>query len=324
MDGLLERFFDGNTAAAARLISIVENDSENSQKVLDAVFPKVRGAYKIGFTGPPGAGKSTLVSRLARIFRQEGRAIGVIAVDPTSPFSGGALLGDRIRMQKLTEDPEIFVRSLATRGSLGGISRCTNDVADLLDAFGKDLILVETVGVGQSELEIAEKAHTVVVVLVPESGDSIQAMKAGLMEIGDIFVMNKSDHPDAELAARDLEDTLRLKDIPEDGWRPPVLLTSALEGAGLETLEEKIKAHYDYLERNGILDEKRRRVLRSRIWEALLDRVEERLAMDKEIAELIDRRMEDVLEKKIAPYSIVREIEKMIDIVHDWSKEDER
>ncbi|OQX85302.1 MAG: hypothetical protein B6D63_02525, partial [Candidatus Latescibacteria bacterium 4484_7] len=178
--------------------------------------------------------------------------------------------------------------------------------------------------VGQSELEIAEKAHTVVVVLVPESGDSIQAMKAGLMEIGDIFVMNKSDHPDAELAARDLEDTLRLKDIPEDGWRPPVLLTSALEGAGLETLEEKIKAHYDYLERNGILDEKRRRVLRSRIWEALLDRVEERLAMDKEIAELIDRRMEDVLEKKIAPYSIVREIEKMIDIVHDWSKEDER
>ena len=185
---------------------------------------------------PPGAGKSSLVYGLARLFRSTGSKLGIIAVDPTSPFSGGALLGDRIRMQKLSDDPGVFVRSLASRGSLGGISNCTDEVADLLDAFGKDLVFIETVGVGQSELEIAEKAHTVVVILVPESGDGVQAMKAGLMEIGDIFVMNKADHPDAIGAARVLEDTLRIKDVPPGSWMPPVVLASALEGKGIEEI----------------------------------------------------------------------------------------
>ncbi|MDD4858135.1 MAG: methylmalonyl Co-A mutase-associated GTPase MeaB, partial [Candidatus Krumholzibacteria bacterium] len=210
---LLDGFASGSVAAASRLITIVEDGGSTAETVMDTVFPLARGAYRIGFTGPPGAGKSSLVYRLSRLFRSQGRRLGIIAVDPTSPFSGGALLGDRIRMQKLADDPDVFVRSLASRGSLGGISNCTDEVADILDAFGKDLILIETVGVGQSELEIAEKTHTVVVILVPESGDGVQAMKAGLMEIGDIFVMNKADHPDAIRAARNLEDTLRIKDV---------------------------------------------------------------------------------------------------------------
>ena len=166
IDALLERFRQGGVAAAARLITMIENGGGEAEAIMDALFPETKGAYRVGFTGPPGAGKSSLVYRLSKAFRSKGREIGVIAVDPTSPFSGGALLGDRIRMQKLSEDPHVFVRSLASRGSLGGISNCTDEVADLLDAFGKDLVMIETVGVGQSELEIAEKTHTVVVILL--------------------------------------------------------------------------------------------------------------------------------------------------------------
>lgn len=311
---LLEGFDRGSIASAARLITILENGGDDAERVLDAIFPKTSGAYKIGFTGPPGAGKSSLLYHLATLFRGRGGRIGVIAVDPTSPFSGGALLGDRIRMQRLAEDPEIFVRSLASRGSLGGISNCTDEVADLLDAFGKDLILIETVGVGQSELEIAEKSHTVVVILVPESGDGIQAMKAGLMEIGDIFVMNKSDHPDAELAAMEIEATLKLKDAPEGAWSPPVVLTSARERTGIEPLIERIEEHRRYLEDNKLIEERRRSILHSRVRNALMDRMERRLRDSEAVRAVLEEKMSDVYAGRMSPYRLVHELEKLVAI----------
>jgi LAO/AO transport system kinase len=311
---LLERFAEGKTAAAARLITILEEGGAEAERVMDEVFPRAKGAYRVGFTGPPGAGKSTLVYHLARLFRQKEHEIGIIAVDPTSPFSGGALLGDRIRMQKLSEDPGIFVRSLASRGSLGGISNCTDEVADLLDAFGKDLILIETVGVGQSELEIAEKSHTVIVILVPESGDGIQAMKAGLMEIGDIFVMNKADHPDADLAAKEIEDSLRLRDAAEGDWQPPVLLTSALEESGMEELVAEIENHRKWLEENDLFEEKRRTILRSRVRDAFMDKLERKLWESSSVTSILESRIGEVYSGRLSPYRIVEELERLVQV----------
>jgi LAO/AO transport system kinase len=312
IEALLDRFSRGNVAAAARLISIVEGGGDRAEAVMDGIFSRTRGAYRIGFTGPPGAGKSSLVYRLSRIFRAEGREIGIIAVDPTSPFSGGALLGDRIRMQKLSDDPSIFVRSLASRGSLGGISNCTDEVADLLDAFGKELVLIETVGVGQSELEIAEKVHTVVVILVPESGDGIQAMKAGLMEIGDLFVMNKADHPDAIRAAQEIEEMLRIKDVPAGGWRPPVVLTSALTGTGIDEIVSGIAEHRRHLEAHGMLQAKRRRVLYSRVRDAFMDRIEKRIWDEGGMRGIVEERMSEVYAGRMSPYRLVRELERLV------------
>jgi len=309
---LIDRFLAGEVAAAARLITIIENGGERAEEVMDSIFPRTKGAYRIGFTGPPGAGKSSLVYRLSRVFRSQGRELGIIAVDPTSPFSGGALLGDRIRMQRLSDDPRVFVRSLASRGSLGGISSCTDEVADLLDAFGKDLVLIETVGVGQSELEIAEKAHTVVVILVPESGDGVQAMKAGLMEIGDIFVMNKADHPDAVRAAEEIEDTIRIKDVPPGGWRPPVVLASALAGTGIDEIVARIAEHRGYLEEKELLQAKRRRVLYSRVRDAFMDRMENRIWNNEKVRGIIEGRIGEVYSGRLSPYRLVRELESLV------------
>ena len=310
ISALLERFYAGQVAAAARLITILENGGDDAEKVLDAIFSKTKDAYRVGFTGPPGAGKSSLLYQITKRFREKGRKIGIIAIDPTSPFSGGALLGDRIRMQALSGDPDVFVRSLASRGSLGGISNCTDEVTDLMDAFGKDLVLIETVGVGQSELEISEKAHTVVVVLVPESGDGIQAMKAGLMEIGDIFVMNKSDHKDADMAATEIANSLRLKDIPEGCWKPRVVLTSAREDTGIDELVETIEEHRSYLVENDLIAAKRREILFSRVRNALMDRIEKRLRSSEMVREIMKNRMDEVYNGKLTPYALVHELEK--------------
>ena len=314
IERLLELFAEGKVAAAARLITILENGGEDAERILDSVFHRTGDAYRIGFTGPPGAGKSSLLNRLIVRFREKDHRIGIIAVDPTSPFTGGAFLGDRIRMQAHSEDPEVFVRSLASRGSLGGISNCTDEVVDLMDAFGKDMVLIETVGVGQSELEIAEKAHTVVVVLVPESGDGIQAMKAGLMEIGDIFVMNKADHEEAESAAREIQDTLRLKDIPEGAWEPRVVLTSAREDTGIGELVEAIEEHRSHLEAGGHFESMRKKILRSRVRNALMDRMERRLRQSVRVRDLLEQRMESVYKGKISPYRVVRELEELVNI----------
>jgi len=314
IESLLEMFADGKVSAAARLITILEDGGEDAERVLDSIFQRTGNAYRIGFTGPPGAGKSSLLNRVTAKFRAKDHNVGIIAIDPTSPFTGGAFLGDRIRMQAHSEDPGVFVRSLASRGSLGGISNCTDEVVDLMDAFGKDLILIETVGVGQSELEISEKAHTVVVVLVPESGDGIQAMKAGLMEIGDIFVMNKADHEDAESAAREIQDILRLKDIPEGEWEPVVVLTSAREETGIDDLIDVIEKHRRHLEEGGHFAEMRKKILRSRVRNALMDRMERRLRASDKVRELLEQRMESVYKGDLTPYMVVRELEELVSI----------
>ncbi|MBT8397806.1 MAG: methylmalonyl Co-A mutase-associated GTPase MeaB [Gemmatimonadetes bacterium] len=285
---LLERFRAGKKVALARAISLVEDERPGFQAFLHAALETPRFSKRVGFTGPPGAGKSTLVAALTREFRDRSEDVAVVAVDPTSPYSGGALLGDRIRMNDLATDPGIFIRSMATRGSLGGLAATTREVLDLMDAFGFQRVLVETVGVGQTELEITGAADTVVVILVPESGDAIQAMKAGLMEIADIFVVNKSDRPGADRLVKDLRLALHLregealKDVPahhgvdlkrmgargdrgesesEEAqgptWEIPVLQTVAHSGEGVDDLLDAVAGHRAYLEESGVLLKRR-------------------------------------------------------------------
>ena len=267
---LLERALHGDRAALARAISVVENESDGAAAILDASFRKTGQAFRIGITGPPGAGKSTLVARLAKEYRKRGESVAVVAVDPTSPFTGGALLGDRVRMAELAGDPKVFIRSMATRGGMGGLAVHTAQVCDVLDAAGFGRILIETVGVGQSELEVAQTADSTVVVLVPESGDTVQAMKAGLMEIGDLFVINKADREGAERAAFAIRTALELRTTSSE-WTAPVLLTVASRGEGLGDLVDGLQEHYEHLAQRGGLERRRRRRLEQRLHDLVGD-----------------------------------------------------
>jgi LAO/AO transport system kinase len=267
---LLRRALDGDRVALARAISWVENEAPGAGDVLDGAFAKSGAARRIGITGPPGAGKSTLVARLAVEYRGRGSTVAIVAVDPTSPFSGGALLGDRVRMAALAGDPGVFIRSMATRGSLGGLAVHTAEVCDVLDAAGFERILIETVGVGQSELEVAQTADTTTVVLVPESGDGVQAMKAGLMEIGDLFVINKADREGAERGAFAVRSALEMRAARSD-WEPDVLLTVASRGDGVPELVAAIERHLEYLETRGGLETRRRQRLEQRFRDLLRD-----------------------------------------------------
>jgi LAO/AO transport system kinase len=292
---LLADFRAGKRLALARAITLVENLRPGFESLLDALAAEVGRAHRVGLTGPPGAGKSTLVSRLALEYRARDERVGIVAVDPSSPFTGGALLGDRIRMTNIATDPGVFIRSMAARGSLGGLATSSKEVADVMDAFGFDRILTETVGVGQSELEIAETADSTVVVLVPESGDSIQAMKAGLMEIADLFVINKADRPGADRLAQEIELMLhmRLKEAEpasaghhgaalrgvgrsarsrareaaaaRGGWAIPVLKTVAQSGEGVAELAATLDRHRVYLQESGTLARRRRKRLADRV-----------------------------------------------------------
>ena len=339
---LLAAFDAGTQAALARAVSIVENHRPGFEEVLGRLHPRLGRARRIGLTGPPGAGKSTLGMHLARQWRASGLTVGIVAVDPTSPFTGGALLGDRIRMEGIALDPGIFIRSMGTRGSLGGLAASTREVADVLDAYGFDRVLIETVGVGQSELDIARIADSTAVVLVPESGDAIQTMKAGLMEIADIFVVNKSDRPGADRLRHEIEITIGLRmgqtyrDVPghhgvrhgmrrgsaerpirnpayaarsaaaaDDAaqWTPPVVSTMAERGEGVEELTKAFEKHFDYLERSGTLRSRRRQRLRERVVEVVERRVRERLWGDESTNAWLDDALPALDQGTLTPFA---------------------
>ncbi len=303
---LIERLLNGEPRAIARAISQVENGAENAAELMKAVFPKTGKAMIIGITGAPGAGKSSLVDKLAFFYREKGEKIGIICVDPSSPFSGGAILGDRIRMASLGLDKNVFIRSMATRGNLGGLARATVDAAAILDAAGFDKIIVETVGVGQDEVEIVKAADVSVVVLVPGMGDDVQAIKAGIMEIGDVFVINKSDRDGVLRAEKELNSLLELAHRP-DNWVPPIVRTIAPENKGIDTLSEAISSFYQFQRSTENLVRKKA-IARWRLLELLQEKLLENLLRKNGTAEKLDKLAADIAEKKNNPYAAVEEI----------------
>ncbi|AAL82071.1 methylmalonyl Co-A mutase-associated GTPase MeaB [Pyrococcus furiosus DSM 3638] len=304
IDDLVERMRKGDRRAVARLITLVENDEKKAREIIKRIYPLTGNAYIVGITGPPGSGKSTLVDKLVKEARKEGLIVGVIAVDPTSPFTGGALLGDRIRMQDHATDPGVFIRSMATRGSLGGLAKATNDAIKILDAYGCDIIFVETVGVGQVEVDIVKTADTVVLVTVPGLGDDIQAIKAGLMEIADIFVLNKADREGADATYFELSLTLDLESEKWEklGWRPPIVETVATLGKGIKELWEQIKRHREFLEKSGKLEEKKRLRVEEEIKTIVSDMIAKKVEVSIKAGNLEDI-LEKVMKKELDPYS---------------------
>ncbi len=297
MESLAARIIDGDVRALARAATAIENRLPEASRLMEELFPRTGHATVIGVTGAPGAGKSTLVDQLARALRAEGRTVGIVAVDPTSPFSGGAILGDRIRMQSHSADAGVFIRSMATRGSLGGLAAATTDIALLLDAAGRDAVLVETVGVGQDEVEVARLADVTVVVLVPGMGDDVQSIKAGIMEIADVFVINKSDHAGANALERDVRGLLSMN-AAREGWEPAVVRTVATEGKGIGEALAAIRKFQE----SGARKNRGEELWAGRLREMLRERLMERLP-----AEEIEAAAREVAARRRDPYSIVKE-----------------
>lgn len=319
MGELADRILRGDLRAASRLMRQVEDGSDQATPELQALFPKTGKAYVVGLTGPPGAGKSTLTDGLIRHYRREGLSVGVLAVDPTSPFTGGAILGDRVRMQDHALDPEVFIRSMATRGQLGGLSRATGDCVRVMDALGKAVVLVETVGVGQDEVEIAGLAHTTAVVLNPGVGDDVQAIKAGILEVADLFVVNKADREGVDRTVKELRSTLELRRVVHgppkpgmDDWEPPIVRTQALTGQGLEELAKELARHRTHLETTGLRPERDRARARSQLVALLKDELT-RGALTALRAELgsgddLNALADAIAQRRRDPYAIAREL----------------
>lgn len=311
MQDLINRFKSGETRALARLISLLENEDPEHEEILKELYNRTGQANVIGFTGSPGAGKSSLVDQVVKLLRSEGQTVGVIAVDPTSPFTGGALLGDRIRMQEHAMDKGVFIRSMGTRGSLGGLAKTTKDVVKAMDAFGFDWVVIETVGVGQAELDIMHVADTVVVVLTPGAGDAIQTIKAGIMEIADIFAINKSDLPGADKIAVEVGLMLEQQQMQKK-WTPPVKLVSCLKLIGIDRLVEAIKDHRNHLVETGLLTTKRKERMRSETLEIVNFKWRQKVLKQLESPGRVHDLLQQVVNKEVDPYSAAHAILKYV------------
>jgi LAO/AO transport system kinase len=303
-----KEILSGDVQAAARLMRDLDDEIPSAQRTLKTLYRHTGRAYILGVTGAPGAGKSTLVDCVTGHLRQEGKTVGIVAIDPTSPFSGGAILGDRIRMQKHTLDEGVFIKSLATRGHLGGLSKSTIDIVNVMDAMGKDVVIIETVGVGQDEVEIVKVAHTNLVLVVPGMGDDIQAMKAGILEIADIFVVNKSDREGADRTKQELETMVGMNTYREGEWAPPVMAAVAQTGAGVPELLSEVERHRDFISREENLERYRREKARVELLEILKKRLIEKAVDDLSRDGVLDRLLQDIACKIRDPYSIAEQV----------------
>ena len=303
-----KEILSGDVQAAARLMRDLDDEIPSAHRTLKTLYRHTGRATILGITGAPGAGKSTLVDCVTGHLRQEGKTVGIVAIDPTSPFSGGAILGDRIRMQKHTLDDGVFIKSLATRGHLGGLSKSTIDIVNVMDAMGKDVVIIETVGVGQDEVEIVKVAHTNLVLVVPGMGDDIQAMKAGILEIADIFVVNKSDREGADRTKQELETMVGMNTYREGEWAPPVMAAVAQTGAGVPELLAEVERHWKFISREENLERYRREKARVELMEILKKRLIEKAVEDLSRDGVLDRLLKDIARKIRDPYSIAEQV----------------
>lgn len=307
MEDIAQELLNGNRLALSRAITAIENEHENATEIMKKLYPHTGHAYVLGITGPPGAGKSTLTDKIAKTFRSQGKTVGIVAIDPSSPFTGGAILGDRIRMNSLTLDEGVFIRSMGTRGSLGGLSHKTADAVKAIDAFGTDVIIVETVGVGQSEVDIVKAADTTAVVLIPGMGDDIQAIKAGILEIGDIFVINKADHDGADKLATELNMMLDLDGVMKD-WRPPIMKCVGNQNIGVKELVAKFHEHRDHIEANGELAKRRTDRVKNELLDLLSSRIESYIRGKIVDNGEIETMVENIKSRTTDPYTVAADV----------------
>lgn len=307
MQNIAEEVLKGNRFALSKAITSIENEFDDATEIMQTLYPHTGHAYVLGITGPPGAGKSTLTDKLAKEYRKQGKTVGIIAIDPTSPFSGGAILGDRIRMNSLTLDEGVFIRSMGTRGSLGGLSHKTADAVKAMDAFGVDVIFVETVGVGQSEVDIVKAADTTMVVLIPGMGDDIQAIKAGILEIGDIFTINKADHDGADKLMTELNMMLDLDGVMKD-WRPPILKTIANQNIGIKENVETFHKHHEHIKANGVLAKRRTERTKNEMLDLLDGRIGQYVRRNLVDNGRLDGYVEQIKARQTDPYTVVNQV----------------